>query len=419
MATDGPRSAAARIHDRCRVCGTGALVQYLDLGTTPLANAYLTPAQVGMPEPAAPLVLQVCSECGLSQLTHVVDRDLMFRDYLYVSSTSKTFREHCAELAATAMRVAGAGAGDRAIDIASNDGLLLSCFKELGMTVLGVDPARNLAAEAAMRGIPTVPEFWSRAVAADALGRVGHAAIVTATNVLAHVDDVHEFADAVADVMAPDGILVVEVPYILDFIELNEFDTAYHEHLSYYGVHSMRRLLVAHGLSVFDVEHFPGLHGGTIRVFAARDGERTPSARVGAALDREAAFGIRDPETYVAFGERIRANIADLRRLIGVRERAGRRIWAYGASAKGNTLMNFAGLTAAAVPVVVDDNPKKWGLYTPGAHMRIVGPSELRDADVDDLLLLAWNFEPEIVQRSRAAGYRGAFIRPVPVVAVL
>jgi SAM-dependent methyltransferase len=416
MRQSGAGNGVAAPHTHCRVCGTTPLVRYLDLGITPLANSYLTAEQLATPEPMAELALQVCGRCGLSQLTQVVDRDLMFRNYLYVSSTSDTFRAHCVELAATATRVAGAGQGDWALDIASNDGLLLSCFAAQGLRVFGVDPARNLASDATARGIPTIAEYWSPAVGRDAVARYGRPKVVTATNVLAHVNDLHEFVDATASVLAPDGIFVVEVPYVIDFVEKNEFDTAYHEHLSYFGVSPMRHLFRAHGLDVFDVAHFAEIHGGTIRVFASRTRERSLSERAAAMLERERAFRITDPDVYIAFGERVRRNLAELR---GVLERCradGRRVWAYGASAKGNTLMNVSKTTHEVVPVVVDDNPKKWSLYTPGAHMRIVGPRELASADVDHLLLLAWNFESEIVRRSRTAGYRGSYIRPVPVV---
>lgn len=418
MTAERSYDGAVKTHDRCRVCGSSSLVRYLDMGATPLANSYLTDEQLSTPEPVAELALQVCVRCGLSQLTRVVDRDLMFRNYLYVSSTTQTLRDHCAELAATAMRTAGAAPGDWALDVASNDGLLLSCFRSLGMQVFGVDPARNLATEATARGIPTIAEYWSPALAGEAIERYGRPMTITAQNVLGHVDDVHEFVRAVEIALAPRGIFIVEVPYVIDFIERNEFDTAYHEHLSYFGLHPMRELLHTHNLDVFDVDHFPDIHGGTIRVFACRAGTRQASDRVTATLARERAFGMTNSDVYVAFGERVRQNMAELAHLLKGLRSQGKRIWAYGASAKGNTLMNFSGMKADTIPAVVDDNPRKWGLYTPGARMRIVGPSELAAARVDHLLLLAWNFESEIVRRSRAAGFRGSYVRPVPAVAV-
>jgi predicted TPR repeat methyltransferase len=412
------RAAPATVHDRCRVCGAKDLVRYLDLGATPLANAYLRPEQLAEAEPAAELAIQVCGRCGLSQLTRVVDREHMFRDYLYVSSTSMTLREHFTEMARSVSAEAAAKPGDLALDIASNDGLLLSCFKTLGMRVVGVDPARNLAAEATSHGIPTIPEYWSVAIAKQLVADHGRPLMITATNVVAHVDDLHEFVRALDVALAARGVFVLEVPYLLDLIEHVEFDTAYHEHLSYLGVRPLQRLFAGHGFEVFDVVHFADIHGGTIRVLVSRSGDRAPRPSVAAAIRREESFGITDPSVYLRFGERVRANMAELTALVRRIRDGGGAVWAYGASAKGNTLMNFARLTAELVPVVVDDNPKKWGLFTPGAHMRITGPSELRDGPVDHLLLLAWNFEPEIVRRSRAAGYQGKFIRPVPAVAV-
>lgn len=419
MTTDRSEDGSARVHVRCRVCGSSELAPYLDMGVTPLANAYVSGDRLSAHELVAELALQVCAACGLSQLTRVVDRDLMFRDYLYVSSTTETFRAHCAELAATAVQVVGASPGAWALDIASNDGLLLSCFRALGMRVVGVDPARDLAAEATARELPTIAEYWSPDVARDVIARYGRPTMITATNVLAHVDDVHEFVEGVETALPERGIFVVEVPYMIDLIERNEFDTAYHEHLSYFSLHPMRELMRAHGLGIFDVAHFPEIHGGTIRVFISREHERRPSDRVAAMLDRERTVGITDPAIHVAFGERAHRNMAELAETVATLRSRGERLWAYGASAKGNTLMNFSRLTAETIPVVVDDNPKKWGLYTPGAHMRIVGPSELATAHVDRLLLLAWNFEAEIVRRSRAAGYRGGYIRPVPSVALV
>jgi hypothetical protein len=263
-----------------------------------------------------------------------------------------------------------------------------------------------------------VAEYWSPAVAHEVVTRYGRPKTITATNVLAHVDDVHEFVRAVRIALAPDGIFVIEVPYVIDFVERNEFDTAYHEHLSYFGLRPLRELLGAHALTVFDVDHFPDIHGGTIRVLAAHAGARDTHERVAATLERERIFGLTESATYTAFGQRVRQNMAELAHLLETLRSNGKRIWAYGASAKGNTLMNFSGMKAETIPTVVDDNPKKWGLYTPGARMRIVGPGELAKADVDHLLLLAWNFESEIVTRSRAAGFRGSYVRPVPAVAV-
>lgn len=412
-------SSASKVQSRCRICGSAALAGYLDLGRTPLANSYVSGPDTGTPEFTEELALQVCPACGLSQLTRVVHPDRMFKNYLYVSSTTATFREHCKELAATSSRVAGAKPGDLVLDIASNDGCLLSQFQDLGMLVVGVDPAENLAAEANASGIRTLNAYWSPSIATDLAARFGNPVVITATNVFAHVDDVHTFVEGVEACMARRGVFVIECPYVLDFIARNEFDTAYHEHLSYIGITPLARLMSMHEMEVFDVEYFGDLHGGTIRTFVCRRGEHARSPRVEQFLQRESEFGITSQEPYLAFAERVLLNKRQLRELIDREAAAGKIIWAYGASAKGNTLVNFFGIRDRDVPVVIDDNPKKWGYYTPGAHMRIAGIQELGGNRVDYLLLLAWNFEKEIIARCKAAKYGGGFIRPVPVPVII
>lgn len=403
----------------CRICGSPALEQYLELGSTPLANSYVRKEDLRAPEFREELALQVCTTCGLSQLTKVVHPDLMFKNYLYVSSTTETFRKHCEEMAATTSRIAGAREGDLVMDIASNDGCLLSKFQVLGMRVIGVDPAENLATEANAAGVPTLNAYWSTALAQAVVGRYGNPKIITATNVFAHVDDVHEFVRGVVGCLAAKGIFVIECPYLLDFIEKTEFDTAYHEHLSYIGVTPLTRLMAMYGLDLFDVEYFQDLHGGTIRAYMCRKGDFPMSERVQDHLDREASFGIASIAPYRAFAERVLLNKRRLRELIDRERSKGKVIWAYGASAKGNTLVNFFELTHDQVPVAIDDNPKKWGYYTPGAHMRIAGIDGLASHKVDYLLLLAWNFQQEIIRRCEAVQYPGAYIAPVPVPAII
>lgn len=405
---------ASRSVDLCRMCGSSALHRYLDMGRTPLANSYLDAKSAGLPEFGEELCLQLCRDCGLSQLTKVVHPDRMFRHYLYVSATTATIRGHFAEFAATAAAAAGAKPGEWALDIASNDGTLLAAFKAVGLRPIGVDPAQNLAEEANARGLTTWCDYWSVPVAERLAREVGRPKVITAANVFAHADGLVDFVRGVSACLAPGGIFAIECPYLVDFIEKSEFDTAYHEHVSYVGLTPLAALMKAQGLELYDVEHFPDIHGGTIRSYVARAGERRRTERLDAALRREDAFGIRDPRVYDAFAKRVLDNRARLRALIESLRAEGRTIWAYGASAKGNTLMNFFGLDAAQVPCAIDDNPKKWGYLTPGARMKIVGISALESAKVDCLLLLAWNFEAEIRRRCQAAGYTGRFLVPVP-----
>jgi dTDP-4-dehydrorhamnose reductase len=404
---------------RCRICNSERLHKYLYLGRTPLANSYVRNEDLSLPEFEEELALQVCLECGLSQLTRVVHPDLMFKNYLYVSSTTKTFQDHCQELATSAIKVLSATPGDLVLDIASNDGCLLSKFRGLGMNVLGVDPAENLAAEANSSGVPTLCTYWSRAVAQDLASRYGMPKIITATNVFAHVDDVHEFVDAVNICMARKGIFVIEFPYLLDFIQKNEFDTAYHEHLSYIAIHPVSSLMRMHGLEVFDVEYFEDIHGGTVRVYVCRANDYPVGQNVKTFMEKEEKFGLKTPSPYESFALRVLKNKENLRAMVNDLHRQGKKIWAYGASAKGNTLMNFFGIANDLVPAVIDDNPKKWGYYTPGSRMRITGIGELGTSGVDYLLLLAWNFQTEIIRRCKTANYKGAYIIPVPEATII
>ena len=409
-----PDALASRNVDACRMCGSSSLHRYLDLGRTPLANSYLDEKTRKEPEFTEELCLQLCRDCGLSQLTKVVHPDRMFRHYLYVSATTATIREHFAEFAATVAKAAEARPGDLALDIASNDGTLLAAFKAVGLKPVGVDPAENLAKEANAKGLTTWCDYWSVPVAERLARELGRPKVITAANVFAHADGLIDFARGVAACLAPGGIFAIECPYLVDFIQKNEFDTAYHEHVSFVGLTPLAGLMKRHGLELYDVEHFPDIHGGTIRSYIARAGERKPTARLAAMLLKEETFGIKDPKVYDAFAKRVIENRERLRALVAKLRAEGKTVWAYGASAKGNTLMNFFGLDSQSVPRAIDDNPKKWGYLTPGARMEVVGIDALKSAKVDYLLLLAWNFEKEIRRRCRDAGYAGQFLVPVP-----
>lgn len=416
MRQEAPPTATRKV---CRVCGSADMTPFLDLGRVPLANAYLREEEISQPEFKEALVLQLCRGCGLTQLTKVVPPERMFRHYLYRSSTPKTFHDHCRNLAKTAAAKASCKEGDLVLDIASNDGCLLSKFREIGLRVVGVDPAENIVPDAEKAGIPTLCAYWSRGVAQDILSRFGPPKIITSQNVLGHTDDVHEFASAVDRCLAPRGLWIIEVPYVLDFIRHNEFDTAYHEHLSYFSISALAALGEKHGFQVVDVQYFSKIHGGTVRVFVARSGDYKPTARVASFLAKERAFGLRSLAPYKAFAKRVLANKKDLVKCLEDLRRKGKKVWAYGAGAKGNILLNFSGITSDLSPVVIDDNPQKWGYYLPGSHMRIAKIEELVGSDVDYLLVLAWNFGEEIIRRCKAAGYCGGYILPVPTVQVV
>jgi len=401
----------------CRMCGSKNLYVYLDLGSSPLANSYVLESDRSLPEFKAPLAIQLCEDCGLSQLTHVVNPELMFSHYLYVSSTPQTFRNHCDDFAVDSKsRLKNKQDDLLCLDIASNDGCLLRSFRKNGFSIVGVDPARNLAKEANEAGIPTLCAYWSEIVAQEIMNDYGKPSVITATNVFAHVDDVHSFVRAVQTCLQTDGLFVLEFPYLLNFIHSNAFDTAYHEHLSYVALSPVMQLLEKYNMEVIDRVLFPSIHGGTIRVISAHKGRYPVSSHVRQQVEVEAEFGLKKRETYDAFAARVFEIKKELVSLLEESSAHGKTIWAYGASAKGNTLLNFFGIDSKLVKKIIDDNPKKWGLLTPGTGIPITGIHELKEkpSQVDDLLLLAWNFGQEIISRSQTVGYRGNYLFPVP-----
>ncbi len=399
----------------CRICGKNNFLSYLDLGITPLANSYVAATAAGQKEFKAPLRVLLCRDCGLSQLEHVVDPTLMFSNYLYVSSTPKTFRDHCDRLAETIREMLKAKSGF-ALDIASNDGCLLRYFKKRDFKVLGVDPAKNLAEEANASGIPTLCRFWSKPVAEEIVSLHGRPNVITGQNVFAHVDNVHEFVDAVSHCLDPDGIFVLEFPYVIDLIERNLFDTIYHEHASYVGLTPVALLLGQYNFEVVDVHYFPEIHGGTIRIVSARPNKYSKTSNVAKFYEREKQFGIASPTSYIHFGERVRRLKELLVAFLQEAKNEGRLIWGFGASAKGNTLLNYFGITRKMIDNIIDENPKKHGFFTPGTLIPIVGIEEFKQniKKIDDLLLLVWNFAEEIKKRCNEYGYRGGFIYPAP-----
>jgi len=251
------------------------------------------------------------------------------------------------------------------------------------------------------------------------VSRVGFPKIIAATRRLAPVDDIHEFVEAAELCLAQKGIFAIECPYLIDFIENNEFDTAYHEHLSYIAVVPLSSLLKMYNLEIFDIQYFKEIHGGTIRIFVGRENDHPVSRSVHEFKNKEESFGVRSHVQYDLFAQRVLDNKKNLRDIVVTLYKENNTIWAYGASAKGNTLMNFFEITKEMIPVVIDDNPKKWGYCTPGSQMRITGISELTKSKVDYLLLLAWNFQNEIIQRCKTAKYSGKYILPVPVAKII
>ena len=393
----------------CRVCTGKNLQKVLSLGSTPPANAFVK--DLKQPEQFFPLELSFCNDCGFVQLTHVVSPELLFKDYVYVSSTSPVFVEHFRDLAAAVINRFKLPQNSLVVDVGSNDGVLLRPFKDKGMKVLGIDPAEKIAAMAAKGGIETLPVFFNPAVAKDIAKTRGKAKVVTATSVFSHVDDLDGFVTGVRELLAGDGVFVIEVYYLYELLEKNLFDTIYHEHLSYFTAATVSKLLKRLGMEVFDVEE-TDTRGGSLRVFAQKSGGTNKiEASVGKFTAMEAAKKLSDAATYVEFSKKIENNKQKLKELLHELKSKGKRIVGYGAPAKGNTLLNYFGIGPETLDYIVDDSPWKQGLYTPGTHIPVVSFDELQKRRPDYILILAWNFAESIMKK--CAGF-SSFIIPVP-----
>jgi SAM-dependent methyltransferase len=397
-------------HINCRVCGSDKLTPYLDLGMLPLSNNLASSALDPIHNQRYPLKVLLCEHCGLSQLSVVIDPKILFGHYVYRSSISKGYVDHCEKMAIELQKKHGLNEDSFHIDIAGNDGALLEQFKNIiGHKVLNVDPAENMSALCHALDIPTLTFFWGMEVARRVVNGFGKADLITATNVFAHVDDVKEFIQAVKHVLKPSGVLVLEFPYLIDFIENGEFDTVYFEHLSYFSIYPLTLLCHEAGLSVLNVEQ-QDIHGGSVRVTIGY-GEPDETVVIYVKLERKYYSKINK---YHWFAEDVHLSINNFYSGINILKNAGNKIAGFAASAKGNTLLNCAGITTGTMSYIVDQTPEKIGKYSPGTHIPIVSMLELERNPPDYLVILSWNFSEEIIDKCRKAGYNGKFIIPIP-----
>jgi SAM-dependent methyltransferase len=400
----------------CRSCERINPVRILSLGRTPLANALVPAADVLKPEPTYPLDLVFCPECSLVQITETVPREVLFTHYMYFSSFSDTIVRHAADSAARLIQSRKLGSQSLVVEVASNDGYLLRHYRQAGVPVLGIEPAANIARVAETEhGIPTRARFFDQDLA-RALCVEGHAAdVIHANNVLAHVADLHGFVRGLRLLLKDDGIAVLEVPYIKSLIDNCEFDTIYHEHLCYFSLKALNRLLTSEGMRIHDVEMLP-MHGGSLRVVAGRcEHPMMPNESVAAFLRQEERSGTTHLHYYEQFASMVEAARSELVGLLHRLKREGRRIAAYGASAKGSTLLNFCGIGRDILDFVADRSTVKQGHYTPGTQLPICAPERLLEEMPDYVLLLTWNFADEILEQQRAFRERGGrFIIPIP-----
>jgi SAM-dependent methyltransferase len=389
----------------------------LSLAPTPPANAFVASPTVA--QDAFPLDVMLCRSCGHAQLAHVIDPEVLFADYVYVSGTSPAFVRHFESYAARLIEFARLRPGDLVVEIGSNDGTLLRFFQAAGMKVLGVDPAREIARRATAAGIETLGWFFSPALAAEIVGKFGRARAVTANNVFAHVDDLAAVAEGVRTLLAPDGVFAFEVSYLADVFEHTLFDTIYHEHLDYHAVAPLVGFFRRHGLELVAVERVPS-HGGSIRgLVRAAGAAARPDRSIADLVAHEQSLGILTEDGLRRFGARIDRVSDELTGLVRRLKADGKTLAGYGAPAKVTTLMHHFRLGADVIDFIVDDSPLKQGLYTPGLHVPVLPATAIVERRPDYLVIFAWNFAEPIIAKQRAFAERGGrFIVPLPDVTV-
>jgi SAM-dependent methyltransferase len=405
----------------CRFCRAALGHAVVDLGPSPLANSYLAPADLGRGEVFYPLRVWLCGACWLLQLEEFEAPERIFGHYAYFSSYSTTWLRHAEAYVALATERFGLGPASRVIEVASNDGYLLQYFVARGIPVLGIEPAANVAEAAQARGVPTRVRFFGEAAAAELVAEGVRADLLVANNVFAHVPALNDFTRGLARVLAPRGVLTLELAHLARLLAENQFDTIYHEHFQYYSLITAEQVLAAHGLVVFDVDELP-THGGSLRLYVRHAGDptRPVGPRVAELRAREEAAGLTRLDTYRDFGGRVReAKRALLEFLIGAR-REGKSVAAYGAAAKGNTLLNYCGIREDFIDYTVDRSPHKQGRYLPGTRIPIHAPARIEETRPDYVLILPWNLKEEVMEQMACVrDWGGQFIVPIPEVKLL
>ena len=402
---------------KCRFCHTPLEHEFIDLVNAPPSNAFLTEEQLDAPEVFYPLKLYICVECHLVQIGEYKRSEEIFSDaYLYFSSYSRSWLEHARRYAEMITERLDLGASSLVIEIASNDGYLLQYFKEAGVSCLGIEPAESTAAVARDKGIEVIEAFFGKKLSARLAAQDRRADLIIGNNVLAHVPDINDFVAGIKMAMKDGGVANMEFPHLLQLVENNEFDTIYHEHFSYFSFQTVQRIFKTHDLTIFDVEELP-THGGSLRIYAAHkdDQNKGVSGSVSALLDKERKAGMGKIDYYLTFQARADAVKCDLLSFLAEQKKALKTIAAYGATAKGNTLLNYCGIKKDLVSFVVDASPHKQGRYMPGSHIAVVSEEKIRETKPDFILILPWNIKDEIIdQLSYIRKWGGRFVVPVP-----
>jgi 2-polyprenyl-3-methyl-5-hydroxy-6-metoxy-1,4-benzoquinol methylase len=405
---------------KCRACGAALTDPFLDLGPTPLANSYLRPEDLNRPEPFYPLPVHVCPGCFLVQVPVVQSPGAIFGDYAYFSSYSSSWLKHAEDYVRLMAARRGLTARSLVIEIASNDGYLLQFFQKLGVPVLGIEPARNVATAAQAAGIPTLIEFFDSTLARRLVAEDKQADLIVGNNVLAHVPDLNGFVGGLKIALKPGGLITLEFPHLLRLMAETQFDTIYHEHLSYFSLAVVSRVFASHGLTVVDVDEL-STHGGSLRVHACHDGDAGayPRDRVRALIAREEDFGLAGLDRYRAFAAQVQETKRDLLDFLVATKRKGASIVGYGAPAKGNTLLNYCGVRTDFLDYTVDRSPHKQGHFLPGTRIPIHAPAKIMETRPDYVLILPWNLKAEIMKEmADIRTWHGRFVTPVPRVEI-
>ena len=404
----------------CRFCSTPLRQTVVDLGMSPLCESYVRADQLNQMEPYYPLHVYVCHRCFLVQVEEYVSPEAIFREYAYFSSYSDSWLTHAREYVKMITARLGLTTMSRVVELGSNDGYLLQYFVAQGIAVLGVEPARNVAATALAKGVPTVTKMFGRQTARELVSDGHQADLLCGANVLAQVPDLNDFVGGMRLLLKPGGVATVEFPHLMRLVEENQFDTVYHEHFSYFSFMTVERIFDAHGLTLFDVEELP-THGGSLRIYArhAEDAEKPVSHQVGELRAREEASGFNSLERYASFTEQVHETKRRLLEFLIAVKRQGKRVAAYGAPGKGNTLLNYCGIGTDFLEYTVDRNPYKQGKFLPGTHLPIHAPEKIGETRPDYVLILPWNLKEEIMEQlAFIRSWGGQFLVPIPDVKV-
>lgn len=404
----------------CRFCATPLRETFCDLGMSPLSNAYIQPDRLLHMEPFYPLHAQICEQCLLVQLPEFESPGHIFSDYAYFSSYSESWLAHSKAFASQMVSRLRLDSRHQVIELACNDGYLLQYFQEQDISVLGVEPAANVAEVARAKGIPCRVQFFGTDTAAQMVAAGQMADLLIGNNVLAHVPDLNDFVCGMKMVLKRDGLITMEFPHLLQLIANNQFDTIYHEHFSYFSLHVANQVFARHGLLIVDVEELP-THGGSLRIHARHaDSSCEVAQSVKAVLEREQAAGLRTLQAYRAFSRQVQQVKQDLLAFLIEQKRLGKQVVGYGAPAKGNTLLNYCGIRTDLLDYTVDLSPHKQGLFLPGVHIPVYAPERIRQTHPDFVLILPWNLKDEIIrQMADIRAWGGQFVVAIPRLAIL